>query len=206
MEFLLFMLFSIVEMIGIFALTLYVFRFNLMNSVVPVLISVTLMNVQSYLIREDTTLSYIVPVLNLIFIILFVWAILRQPFVGSIFVGTIGVVAGGLLQSLLIYLSNGYLSVEEVQTVAIKGYYLQTLTGFIAFAIGATLYKFGIGFSFDLEKLRIKKERFFLPIIIVLLILGLGVLMYFLDVYINLLTFVIALLFFLYYSVKKEVE
>lgn len=204
MSFFLFMVFSMIEGIGVFALTLYIFRFNLRKYLVPVIFTILLMNLQSYAIHEDTAFSFIVPVINLIFSTLFLLTIVKVPLLWAMFVGLLGYFAGGFLQTSIIYLSLGNLSIAEVQSVPAKGYLLQTLTGFIGTYVGWILYKFGIGFSFEFEKLRLKWEKYIIIILISSLIVLLGAMMYFKNAVINLLAFMISMLVFLYFSMRRE--
>jgi len=203
-NFLLFLFFSTIEGVSVYALTLYIFRFDLRTYLIPVLVIVLLMNLQSYAIREDTELSYLVPIINLVFSMLFMATIVRVPFIWSLITGVTGYFAFGLLQTVIVYLSFGFLSIEQVQTVALKGYYLQALTGIIGVYLGWMLYKFGLGFSFEFEKLRLKRENVLIILFISVLLILFGVLIYNGNAFVNLIYFLVSMIVFLWYAVKKE--
>ncbi|ACT00243.1 hypothetical protein [Paenibacillus sp. JDR-2] len=206
LDFVWFMLFSTIEGLAVYAFMLYIFRFKLTDYILPVLILIVLMNLQSFYMREDTHFPFVVPVINLLFSVLFMKYIVRMPLLGSVVSAGIGYVAFGLVQLLIAYSSGGYLSVEQVQTVAYKGYIIQLLTGVIGVLIAHTLYKFGIGFANDFEKYRFKWESKLVFITCILFCLAMGVVVYIGNLYILLTFFIISMMIFLYYAMRKEQE
>jgi len=95
-------------------------------------------------------------------------------------------------------------SIEEIKVDPIKGYTIQLLTGLLGYFIGWSLYRRGLGFAFDFERLRFKWEHMLVIVLIVLFILFLTLMMYSLNVFGSLVGFLVSLLIFLYYSIKKE--
>jgi Ca2+/Na+ antiporter len=68
------------------------------------------------------------------------------------------------------------------------------------------LYRFGVGFSFDFDKFKFKKEAFIVTFLILAAGIPLGVMLYIGDLYINMIFLVLSLSIFFYYSVRKENE
>ncbi|SEM66011.1 hypothetical protein [Paenibacillus sp. OV219] len=203
-EFLLFMVFSTIEGVSAFALTLYIYRLDLKRYILPVLIVVTLANLQSYAIREDTSLSFIAPATNIIFIILFMATIVRVPIIWAMITGVSGFFAFGLLQVSIVLASNGYLSIDAVQHVPLRGYMLQTLTGISGTYIGWMLYQFGYGFSFEFDRLRLRFEKTLVIGFIGVMLSLLTLLIYYKDAFMIMLSFLVSMLLFLYYAINKE--
>lgn len=204
-QFLLFMAFSTIEGMAAFALTLYIYRFDLKEYWLPVLIVVTLANLQSYAIHEDTSLSFIAPMTNIIFIILFMATIVKVPIVWAGITGVSGYFAFGLIQVTIVLVSGGYLSIDQVQDIPIRGYMLQTLTGLSGTYLGWMLYQFGYGFSFKFDHLRLKAEKTIVISVIGMILALLTLFIYFKDAFMIMLSFLISMILFLYYAIKKEV-
>jgi len=202
-HFLLFMLFSTIEGLSIYAVALYVFRFDLKKYFWHSLLIIEIINFQNYLTRENIeSLSYIAPIVNLIITALFFSTIVRIPLIWSFLMTIVGYSASIVIQAVFI---NFLFSLEEIKTDPIKGYLFQLLTGILIF-ISLYLYRKGYGFTFDFEKLRFKKEHIIIILLIVAFVVFLGIMMQLLNVFVGLVGFVIALLIFLFYSIKKEAE
>lgn len=205
-EFLLYMLFSTIEGFSVYAITLYAFRYNLKRYLWPVLGIVTLLNLFGYGLSYEPDYSYLNPIINIIFTILFMALFVRVPILWAMVVGVSGYFAFGLIQVTVVLLSFGYLSINEVQTVATKGYLLQTITGFIGTYISWLAYKFGYGFSFDFAPHRKRWEQMLIILIISILLVWLAVMLYFKHAPIIFLLFAFALVVSLIYAIRKENE
>lgn len=205
-EFAGYMLFSLIEGMAVFALSLYIFRFDLKKYLWPTVIVITAINLQSFVIREELSLKFISPVINIVFMLLFFTIYLRIPFLWSTLMTVTGYMAFGVIQNLFVFLSFGYLSIHEVQSTIWKGYLLQTLSGFLGFAIGWVLYQRGLGFAYEFEKLRFSWERVIIILVTIVFLIALAIMMYFKSVFTNLVVLAVSLFFFLIYSLRKEVN
>jgi len=203
-EFLGFMFFSIFEGIAVFSIGLYLFRIDLMRYKWPVLLVILISNFQNFIIREETSLASVAPIINLLIIVLFLTMFIKIPLIWSLILSIAGFLGLGIIQSAIFYLFSGEFSLEAVQVSLWKTYYIQTLTGLIGFSIGWTLYRFGYGFSFDFEKLRFTWERIVVISLIILVIVSMGAMIYFREVFLNLLLLILALVVLLLYSFRKE--
>ncbi len=199
-----YMIFSTFDGLAVYALILYIFRIQLMNYIWPVVLMITATNLQSFIIRDEFALTAISPIINVGLTILFLAIFIRIPIIWSVVMTITGYTAFIVLQTLLILLSDDYLSLSQLQEFVWKGYLLQSITGLSGVAIGFFLYKMGYGFSFEFEKLRIKWERIFVILLLLSCLIVLCVMMYFKQIFMNLLVFAIALFIFLSYSLRKE--
>ena len=204
MDFAGFMFFSTLEGLAVYTITLYVFRMNLERHLWHVLTMVLLISLQNYYARGVLTLEALSPLLNLALTALFLIAIIRVPLLWSLVMTVTGYIAFGLLQTVIIFLSLGYLSIDEVQHVAYKGYLLQTVTGVIGIFVSWKLYRKGFGFTYDFERLRFKWEWFLVIGLIVGAFVVLAAIFYYKHVFANLIALVFVLALFLYYSFRKE--
>jgi len=175
-----------------------------MNYIWPVVLMITATNLQSFIIRDEFALTEISPIINVGLTILFLAIFIRVPIIWSVVMTITGYTAFIVLQTLLILLSDDYLSLSQLQEFVWKGYLLQFITGLSGVAIGFFLYKMGYGFSFEFEKLRIKWERIIIILLLLSCLIVLCVMMYFKLIFMNLLVFAIALFIFLSYSLRKE--
>lgn len=199
-----YMSFSLIEGLAVYALIFSIFRVPFMRFFWPVVLMVTVTNLQSFFIRDELQLTAISPIINLIITILFLAIFVRIPIIWSMIMTVTGYIAFTLLQTSIILFSNGYLSVDQIQEFVWKGYLLQLITGVIGIAIGWVLYKFGFGFSFEFEKLRFRRERVLIIVLQLVFLIALGAMMYFRVVFTNFLILAVALFIFLSYSLRKD--
>ncbi|MBB6675328.1 hypothetical protein [Cohnella nanjingensis] len=199
-----FMFFSTFEGIAAFSISMYIFRINLIRYGWQVLTVIGLINLQNYFIREEFLLSSVAPVINILLTAFFLNLVVRIPIIWSTILSVVGFVGIAVIQSGIIFFSQGYFSLDEAQVHLWKQYSVQCITGVIGFSVGWVLYKFGYGFSFDFDKLRLKWEHMAVLSLIAIFIVTIGVMMYFREVFLNLLVFVFAMLAILIYSFKKE--
>jgi len=199
-----YMSFSMIEGLAVYALILSIFRFPFMKFIWPIVLIITVTNLQSFFIRDELQLTAISPIINLIITILFLAIFMRIPIIWSMVMAITGYIAFILIQTSVILFSDGYLSLSQAQEFVWKGYLIQLITGAIGIAIGWLLYKFGFGFSFEFEKLRFKRERILIISLLVGFLIALGVMMYFRAIFTNFLLFAVALFIFLSYSLRKD--
>lgn len=199
-----FMFFSTLEGVGLTALMLSIFRFKLTKFIWPALSTILIMNLQSYVLRNEFSLSFLVPIINVFLFILFITIVLKQPLIGAAIITLTGYFAFGLLEVSLLHIMFG--SISELDSSIINGYILQTTSFVIDTFLAWFLYRHGKGFSFDFEKLRFKRESLLLVVAILLTIIAFIIIMYQLNLNAIGTFFLITLAVYLYYAIKKERE
>jgi hypothetical protein len=203
-DFIGFMLFSMFEGIAVYALSFYIFRFDLMKHIKPVLIMILLINCQNYVLREELSLSSIAPIVNLIITVFFLAVIVRIPLVWSMVMTLTGFISFAVIQTIIIFLSFGYLSPQETQVNQWRIYEGQLWTGVVGVSVGWIIYKLGYGFTYEFMKLKFKREQILLIILITFFLIVVGFMYIIRNVFINLLVFGVVLAVFLVYSMKKD--
>jgi len=201
-----FFIFSTIEGISIYAITLYLFRFNPKKYLAHISAMAVIMSLQSYLFREHLSLSFIVPVGFLICTILFLATVMRIPIIWSAVMSITGYFCFVVLQTTIVAISFGYLAVEEVQNVVLKGYFLQLLTAASMSYIGFRLYRKGLGFTYEFERIRLRWERIIVITLILSLFVVFAAMFFYNEIFINLTVSVICLIGFLFYSFRKEID
>ncbi|MNW38903.1 hypothetical protein D3C74_159820 [compost metagenome] len=196
------MLFSIIEGMGLIILMLSVYRLKATDHAWPAMFMIIIMSFQSFVMRYEFELSYIVPIINLVLFIFLLATVWRVPLVWSTVISITGYLAFGLIQTLIMLFIFG--SAEVAKSIEINGYTLQTATGIITSLIGVILYKFGLGFTFDFEKLRLKKEHIIVVGSIALFFLIFAFILYKNQVWLNLIFTSSGMVFLLYYAIRKE--
>lgn len=196
------MAFATLEGLAVYALMLYIFRFRLKDYIWQSLIIITLMNIQSYYISENTDLSFISPIINIVFMILFMKCIARLPIVGALVSAVIGYLVFGLIQWGVVYGIHGSLDgINDDDSVRWK---VQLLTGVIGLIVSQLLYKFGIGFTNDFERFKFPFERQLVLVISVLFGVAFAAIMYSENLTLAGVFFVVSMGIFLYYAIRKE--
>ncbi|RUS44597.1 hypothetical protein [Cohnella sp. AR92] len=193
--------FSTFEGFAVFALSLFIYRYNFFAYFWSCLIMNVAINLQSYFIRDELSLTSLSPIFNLVLTALFFMIFIRIPVLGALAMLIVGFTGYMLIQTLIIM--SGF-SVAEVQLDVYMGYIVQLMTGLIGTSIGWLLYKFGFGFSFKFEKIRFRWEKTFIVSFVIIFLVLLVMMMMLRVVFTNLLILAGVLMVFLYYSFRKE--
>ncbi|WP_342477767.1 hypothetical protein NYE24_00455 [Paenibacillus sp. FSL H7-0350] len=160
-------------------------------------------NLQSYLLRNELGMSNVAPLVLILIFIMFFTAVVRMPLVLSIIATISGYAMFAVIQTIIVLLVFG--SISNITGVA-EGYFLQLMTAVVVFAAFSYIYRKGKGFTFDLDKLRFKLEDILLSVLIFGFVIGVSVLLYYNDILLNVLIFLVMSAFLLYYSTRKERE
>lgn len=203
-NFLLFMVFSTIEGLSIYAISMYVYRIDLKKYIWYSLIIINIINLQNFFAREELagSAAILAPIANLLITVLFLVTIVRIPLIWSAVMTITGYAAFMLIQTALVFGVFG--NVQALSENPWNGYMLQLLTGGICLIASNVLYRLGYGFTFDFEKIALWKERYFVILIIIIFATAICWMMINGNLYINLLGFLACFLVFLCYSFKRE--
>lgn len=199
-----FMFFSTIETLSLYYLIMSLFRFKWKWYLWQVLFVILLNNLQSYLLRNELGMANISPLILILIFILFFSAVVRMPLILSIIATISGYVIFAVIQTIIVLLVFG--SISDIYANVGNGYFLQVLTSAVVFFIFSYAYRKGKGFTFDLDKLRLKLEDIILSVLILGFVIGISILLYYNDILLNAVIFMIMSAFLLYYSTRKEKE
>ncbi|WP_138751782.1 hypothetical protein [Paenibacillus sinopodophylli] len=196
-----FFLFSTIEGIGIFIMMMAIFRLKPYKHLLGFLPVLLVMVFQSFILREELSYPFLVPVVSILLFVLYQTIILKLPLVWSFIITLTGYTAFGLIQATILVV--GYGGVDGVPPHSIDANIAQVITGVVQVLIASVLLKYRIGFTADFEKLRFRAERIIVVTMIALTIAGLALV----AISIKAMIFVVlSFLFFLYFSIRKERE
>ncbi len=196
------MFFSTIEGVGIFAMMMSFFRLKATEYIWPALFIILLMNMQSYVLRDDFSLPVLVPIINVFLFIILLTTVVRIPIVWAGIVAVSGYLAFAFIQTVLVLIVFGTLSIA--QSSIFNMHSAQTMSGLLSIAIAWLLYKFGIGFMFDFERLRLRWEGTFVVTLILLVIVLFSIIVYKNDIRLYAIFLPSTLICLLYYAVRKE--
>lgn len=197
-----FMLCSTLETLAIYSLIMTLFRFKTSEYIWQALFVMLLANVQSFILRNELSLAYLAPLISM-FVFMFLFAtVIKLPVLWSAVSTILGFALYGLIQTIYVVVLFG--SIEAAQTSGVDAYILQFVSAGTGFLISWLLYRLGIGFAFDFERLRFKFEHIVLTILIVVVLLGVTSLFYYNKAWINIIFFAVTFSVFIYYSIKTE--
>lgn len=202
MESVAFMAFSTIEGLGIFALMMTIFKMNPLHYIWQALFVILLMSLQSYLLRSELSLYYLVPIINIMLFIFFVATVVKEPLVGAAIITLTGYTAFSLMQTMIV--TFVFDSIIESQSILIYGYALQTSSAITIGLVAWLIYKLGIGFTWSFEKVRFKREDLIVSSTIFVVLIFFTIILYRNEIWSNILFFSVTLSFFLYYAVRKE--
>lgn len=200
-----FLLFSTVETMAALTLMLSIFRLKAVKYVLPALFIGLVMNLQSYILREEMSLSYLAPAISTLLYILLITTVVRVPILWAAIISITGTFLYTLVQAIMIGLFFGGVDTADLQNSA-EGSLLQAITSASVFAISFVLLKFKIGFIADFERLRLKWEHVLVIFFIVGSLMASTFMFYYNDLFLMILYVSMAAGLFLYYALKKERE
>ncbi|MNC56617.1 hypothetical protein D3C75_1062270 [compost metagenome] len=154
------------------------------------------------MLRDELDMAFLVPLINILLFILLLTAVIRIPFIWSSIITISGYLAFSMIQVSLVLLIFG--SIPNSQSSLFNEFSGQFISGSTSIFLAWTLFKFGIGFTFDFEKLRLRWEGMLVIGLILLFLLLFSFFMYKNELGLYILFFPSALIFLLYYSLRKE--
>ncbi|MEC0182233.1 hypothetical protein P4H61_12155 [Paenibacillus peoriae] len=199
-----FLLFSTLEGVAVFALILSIFQVRLIPYLWPAIFVNLIMNIQSYLLREGWSLSYLVPVINMLLFIFLLATVVKIPIVWSGIMTVTGYFAYAVIQSVFLKMLFGSLLISELQDGSLKGYLLQSISAIAGLLISFMLYRKRIGFSSNFKKLKFKEEYGIVITLIILSLISTSIVLYYNEVWLNMMFFALVSGFFIYYTIGKE--
>lgn len=199
-----FMFFSGIEAFSLYFLIMCLFRFQFQEHVTQAFILTLLVNLQSYILRNDFSLGNFMPIITIFFFILFFAIIVRMPLVFSVIATISGYVVFGVVQCILALLLFG--SLDEARASLSNGYVLQASSGILIIAVSWLGFRLGYGFTFDLNRLRIRFEDIMVVLMIVMFLVTVSIVLYFNQLFIVTLFFIATSAYLLYYAVRKDRE
>lgn len=202
LEWLGFMFFSSIEALSLYVLIMALFRFKVMDYAWQAVTLVLLINVQSFILRNEFALSDLVPVISILMFVFFFAVVVRMPFVWAVLATILGYVIFAVIQTSIIVTVFG--SITAIQTSVMNGYLLQLASAAVLLIISWVLKKRNLGFAFNMEVLRFKFEDFLVMIFIIIFIGAITLFLYLNQTWLTLLFFIVNAGFLLFYAIRKE--
>lgn len=202
MEVIWFMVFSSFETLAIYSLIMTLLRFKTTEYIWQALIVMILANLQSFIMRNELQLDFLAPLITVLIFVFLFSAIIKIPVIWSAICTILGYMFYALIQAF--YMLSLYGSIEATHNNEVDGYILQLLSSVTGLLISWIMYKYAIGFTYDLEKLRIKFEHILLISLIVVVLILLAILFYLNRLWLLLLFFGITFGIFLFYAIQTK--
>lgn len=209
MDLLYYMLFSTLEGVGVFYLTLTLFRFQIKQYWFPLVLVNVLIAFISYTIRDGATLSWITPLIQVLLLAFFIQILIRIPIIWSVIMALTGIVAFTLIQTLALF---GIVSINLVDLEIVKlgnttdTYILQAIDIAIIFPLSHFLYRKGLGFTFDFGTFVLRWENILVLILLTLTFAALIFIFLMNNLLLVVSILVLCLAFFLLYNFRRKIE
>ena len=197
-----FMFFSIIETVAVYYLVMALFRFKSRDFIWEALFVSLLINLQSYILRNEFSLAYMVPLITVVIFMFFFKIVVHIPLIWSLIATIFGYAIYAFLQIGMTILLFG--SIAAAQSSLSNGYLLQFASGLIAILASLFIYKIGWGFKFDFERLRFKFEDLLVIGLIITFLILVSVIFYYNQLTILIFFFASIVTFLLYYAIWKE--
>ncbi|PIH58297.1 hypothetical protein [Paenibacillus sp. LK1] len=198
-----FLLFSTLETMSAFALMLAIFRIKVKDYIWPGLFMSLLMNFQSYLMREEASMSALAPAISTVLFILLITTVVKIPVMWSSIIAILGTFSYTVVQTAILFLFFRGVDTASLAT-SIEGSALQAASSVVALGVTYFLLKFKIGFAADFEKFRFKWEHIGVVAFIVFSLLASTMMFYLNNMLLVIAHMALAVGLFLYYAIRKE--
>lgn len=198
----LYILFSALETFAVYCLIMTLFRYKIRDFFWEALVTGLLINLQSYVMRNEFSLAYLVPIITIFIFVVFFKIFVRIPLIWSLVATVLGYVIYALIQTGFANLLFG--SIAAIADSKFNGYLLQCSSGGVTILASLFLYKIGMGFKFNFEKLRFRFEDIIMIAMIMFFLISVSIVFYYNDMFVNIVFFVCVMAFLLYYAIRKE--
>ncbi|OUM94676.1 MAG: hypothetical protein A9Z00_10930 [Thermobacillus sp. ZCTH02-B1] len=203
----LFVVFSALETWSIFAISFTLFRFNILKYNLQIVPISGLMALLNYAIWHEIDLASWVPAIGLVLFTLFIFYTLRISLIGSLIMAATGYGSTILIQTAFLYAAQlaGFTTVAEVQAGGAAYFILSVVSSCVVIVLSLLLYRLGYGFSFPLQKFKLKREN----LLILALFAAMFILLMFLHLlkdklyFVELIAFAVEL-FLIFIALRKE--
>lgn len=197
-----FMFFSTLETFAWYTLSMHLFRYNPRDYTWHALFLILIMNLQSYFLRNELSMANYAPLITiLIFVALYVFFV-RLNIIGALIVTLSGFAGFAVVQTILVQILFG--SVAIAQSSLTNGYVLQTATAVIVFSISYVMHRLGYGIPLDFDKLRFRFDDVISVVMMVIFLVIVSALLYYNQIWINLIIFAATLTYLLYYTNRRD--
>jgi len=200
-----FLLFSTLESMSAFALMLAIFRLKVKDYVWPGLFLSLIMNLQSYLLRGEASMSALAPAINTLLFILLITTVVKVSVMWSAIISIVGTFSYTVIQTAILLVFFRGVDTASLAN-SIEGSALQAASSVLALGLTYFLLKFKIGFTADFEKFRFKWEHIGVVIFIILSLLASTLMFYLNNKMLVIIHMALAAGLFLYYAIWKERE
>lgn len=204
-----YIIFSTIEGIGVFYLTLTLFRYKIKEHLFPIVIINILISFLSYNLQQDSSYTWITPIAQLILLAFFIQILIRIPLIWSVITAFTGIILFGLIQTLLLFALD-FIQIMDFNFVQLgttsEAYLFQAIEAIVIYPLSYFLYKRGYGFTFDFGKFSFKNEKVWVTILLVLSFASFIYIFLMRNLILATMIFLICLVFYLIYHFRKERE
>ncbi|MFK0524723.1 hypothetical protein ACINKY_21215 [Paenibacillus illinoisensis] len=200
-----FLLFSSIETMSAFTLMLAAFRIKVKDFFWSGLFVSLFMNLQSYLLRGETSLSALAPAISTMIFAFLLVVVVKIPAMWSALIAVLGTFVYTVIQFVILKTLFAGVDTATLST-SIEGSALQLVTSIVVFGISYFLLKFKIGFTSEFDNFTLHWANIGVVVLIVIGLLGSTLMFYLNDLFLLTIHMAIVAILFLYYAIKKERE
>lgn len=208
MELSYYMILSTLEGIGVFYLTLTMFRFRIRDYLFPLILINVLIAFFSFTIREELSLVGVAPIIQLILLAFFIQVLIRIPLIWSVIMASSGIITFALLQTIVLFglVTLKVVDLESVRGNTIDTYITQVCVMIVIYTLSYHLFRRGYGFTFNFGTFAIRWENIWMLVLQLVVFIGFGFIFLMKNLLLATLIFFICLVFFLIYHFRRELK
>jgi hypothetical protein len=216
MNFILFNLFSTVELFAAITLMLCIFKYRMTDYIPQIILTSLVISLISHTMRFELNSESWVPLVSLLTLFYFIWMLFRVSIIYAFIISFVGYLAYGVIQVVFLFSLQffGYFSLDlALEPYSHITYVLQLITSILALSVAYLLRRKNYGFNWvpysKKAKFDLKGGNFFFFIVVFISVIAVGLLFHwYLAGYINLLAnfilFFVVLAVLFYLAGRKE--
>lgn len=212
MQYSLYVLLSTLELASMFVLMLVLFRFDLKSYILQIIFTSVVVSQLTYLVRYHSTYDKWIPLISILFILLFVHLVFKVQWFYTLIMAISGYIAYGFIQLLVILIGTAVFSIKFVPQ-ELSGYMGQLVSSILSLLIGYLCAKKRMGFTFvpyGEVKVKYVKENIYLMLVSIIGIIVAAVSFYLYLLrgmsYLFSLSVITLFVALLYFSIIKELK
>ncbi|MFC5703224.1 hypothetical protein ACFPVX_18200 [Cohnella faecalis] len=204
MEFFWYIVCSTVESCAFFIVMLFLFRFHSFQYIRSIFATSVLFSFLSYSLRVDLGFNNFFPLVTILVFAVYAFYILKIPLFWAVAMSLVSTITSFALETLmlLLYFIPGVGTLGDISSTSSRIF--QVLYAIIVIPLSYFMYRRGIGFAFNFDKLKWRAENLVVFIIVIILVIAMFITFIQKNVFYAIVFALITTAFLLYLSFKKE--
>lgn len=208
MPFVLFVIFSVIEIVAFFYLCCSLFRFKAKVYLTKFIFVEIFIISGNYLIRQEEAYAGLASLFSLIMFILFLKIFIEEvSLFWAAIMGIVSFTITAIIQGLYILIlinTTNFISLEEIQSNTLDSYFVQFTFALMIILPAHYLYKRGFGFTFNVDRFKLAGENIVMIFILFAILITVGIIFTTNNLLLISIVLLFPLIYLVYFAIRKQ--